>query len=322
MKRSIQLFTVSALAAGIAACGGDGDSMNTGSTGTVSFGVTDAPAMEFTDVTISFTGISLKPVDGDWVEFTFDEPKSWNLLELQGGLSESLITDEEVPAGQYSELRLKINTEDSDTDQDSLPDSYVITKNEPGIQKTLAVPSGEQSGLKLKGEFDVVADTATDFTIDFDVRKSLVNPQGDSLADYLLKPSLRLVNNLEVGSITGDVDYLTIQSTRLNDDSLADCAQDYAGSVYVYQGADVAPTDINVTTDTGGPLMAVPVTDEDNDGMYSYVAAFLPEGEYTISYSCQLDDNELDDPLEFQGTQNVTVVADTDTVADPIPLVP
>lgn len=312
MKRSIQLFTVSALAAGIAACGGDGDSMNTGSTGTVSFGVTDAPAMEFTDVTISFTGISLKPVDGDWVEFTFDEPKSWNLLELQGGLSESLITDEEVPAGQYSELRLKINT----------GGSYVVTEDQPDVEKTLAVPSGEQSGLKLKGNFVVVADTATDFTIDFDVRKSLVNPPGGSLADYLLKPSLRLVNNLEVGSITGDVDYVTIQSTRLNDDGLADCAPDYAGSVYVYQGADVAPTDIDVTTDTGGPLMAVPVTDEDNDGMYSYVAAFLPEGEYTISYSCQLDDNELDDPLDFQGTQNVTVVADTETVADPIPLAP
>ncbi|GBO89917.1 DUF4382 domain-containing protein [Marinobacter salsuginis] len=313
MKRSIRLFTVSALAAGIAACGGGSDGTGTtGSTGTVSFDVTDAPAMEFSDVTVSFTGISLKPEDSEWVEFNFDEPKTWNLLELQGGISEPLITEEEVPAGNYTQLRLLVNTEELA--------SYVVLKDQPDVKKSLAVPSGTQSGLKLNGDFVVAADTQTDFTIDFDVRKAIVNPQGQSLADYLLKPSLRLVNNLEVGSITGEVDYVTINSTRLNNDDLANCAEDYAGSVYVYQGADVEPTDINVTSDGVQPIMAVPVTDEDIDGIYNYTAAFLVEGDYTISYSCQLDDNEADDELDFEGTQNVSVVADTETEADPIPL--
>lgn len=312
MKRSIRFFTVSTLAASIAACGGGSDGNSTGSTGTVSFDVTDAPAMEFSSVTVAFTGMSLKPEGGDWVEFSFDQPKTWNLLDLQGGLSEPLITDEEVPAGPYSELRLLVDTDSS----------FVELKDEPGIEKTLAVPSGEQSGLKLKGDFIVAADTETDFTIDFDVRKSIVNPQGQSLADYLLKPSLRLVNNLEVGSISGEVDYVTINSTRLSDADLADCTTDYKGSVYIYQGADVTPTDLNINNEETGPLMAVPVTDEDNDGMYSYTAAFLISGEYTLSYSCQLDDNEADDNLDFEGTQNVTVVADTETEAEPIPLRP
>lgn len=310
MNRTTRLFTISALAASIAACGG-GDGSVSSSTGQVSFDVTDAPAMEFIDVTVSFTGIRLKPQDGDWVEFTFDQPKTWNLLDLQGGVSEPLITDEEVPAGQYDELRLMVDTDGS----------YVKLESEPDVEKSLAVPSGEQSGLKLKGGFVVPADTTTDFTIDFDVSKSIVNPQGQSLADYLLKPSLRLVNNLEVGAITGLVDYATINSTRLNDETLADCSEGYEGAAYVFSGEDATLTDLNVNNEDN-PLMVIPVTDEDNDGIYSYTAGFLPEGPYTVAYSCQLDDNEADDTLEFDGKQNVLVTAGDPTAAEDIPLAP
>ncbi len=86
----------------------------------------------------------------------------------------------------------------------------------------------------------------------------------------------------------------------------------------------MTPTDINVNDEESGPLMAVPVSDDDTDGTYTYTAAFLTEGDYTISYTCQLDDNEMDDSesMEFQGTQNVTVVAGENTEAQPIPLVP
>ncbi|MGF2736960.1 DUF4382 domain-containing protein [Marinobacter sp. DUT-1] len=303
MKRSIQIFAVSALAAGIAACGGSSDGGP--ATGSVSVDVTDAPTMEFTEVTIAFTGIRLQHKSGEWEEFTFDEAKVWNLLDLQGGASEPLITDEEVLAGNYKELRLLVDTENS----------YVVQKDQPDVELSLAVPSGEQSGLKLKGDFIVAADTTTDFTVDFDVSKAIVNPQGKSLADYLLRPSLRLVNNLEVGSISGEVDYGTINQ---------EAACDYEGAVYVYQGTDVTPTDINVNDEESGPLMAVPVSDDDNDGIHTYTAAFLTEGNYTISYTCQLDDNEADDSatMEFQGTQNVSVVAGENTEAQPIPLVP
>ncbi len=312
MKRFTQVITISALAAAMVACGGEGSS-DTQPTGKVSVGITDAPATELSNVTISFTGITLKPADGDPIAFSFDQPKSWNLLALQGGLSEPLITNEEVPAGDYSELRLLISTEHS----------FLILKSEPDVEKTLAVPSGEQSGLKLKGDFVVAADSTTSLTVDFDVRKSIVNPQGQSLADYLLKPSLRLVNNLEVGAISGEVDYPTILSTRMNDNGQANCAKDYAGAAYVFQGADVTPSDLNISSSESGPLMVVPVTDEDNNGLYAYTAAFLPAGDYTVSYSCQLDDNEMDDAIEFDGTQKkVTVIAGETSQAQTIPLTP
>ncbi|WP_336367326.1 DUF4382 domain-containing protein [Marinobacter sp. C2H3] len=315
MKRSTHAFAITALAASLAACGGGGGS-GSGSTGSVSFNMTDAPTMEFSSVTIAFTGLRLKPADGDWVDFTFDTPKTLDLLTLQGGVTEPLITDEEVPAGNYTEARLMIDTSAS----------YVVVSGEPDVQKTLAVPSGEQSGLKLKGGFTVAADQSTDFTIDFDARKSIVNPQGKSIGDYLLKPVLRLVSTDNTGSLSGQVDYATISTTRMNDAGLADCADPsttgYYGAVYIYQGADVEPTDLNINSDTN-PLVVAPVEDEDNDGIYTYSAAFLTAGDYTVSYTCQLDDNETTETgVEFDGTQNVTVNAGENTEAAPIPLVP
>ncbi len=315
-NQKLKLVTAIAMTSALAACGGGSSD---GDTGKVSVNVTDAPASEFTDVTVSFTGISLKPADGKWIEFTFDAPKTWNLLDLTGGISEPLITDEEVPAGEYSELRLKIDTENS----------HVVLASNPDYEATLAVPSGEQSGLKLKGELIVAADSTTDFTIDFDVAKSIVSPQGTSLADYLLRPSLRLVNNLEVGAIVGTVDYPQINSTRSADGDLTNCAaDDYAGAIYVYAGTDVTPTDLNLADDdtANDPLMIVPVSDDDNDGQYEYTAAFLTAGNYTISYACQLDDNEVtdtelaDNPLQFEGTQTLTVVANEEVTAAAIPL--
>lgn len=306
-----------ALTSLLAACGGGGS--DSAATGQVSIGITDAPATEFSNVTIAFTSIALKPANGQWIEFTFDDTKTWNLLELTGGLSEPLITNEEVPAGEYSELRLMIDTDNS----------YVALADNPDAQHTLAVPSGEQSGLKLKGKLIVAADTTTAFTIDFDVAKSIVNPQGKSLADYLLKPSMRLLNNLEVGSISGTVDYATIQSTRLNDAGLTDCAEGYEGAIYVFTGTGVTPSDLNVADDdtSNDPLMVVPVDFNDETGLYDYTVAFLPAGDYTVSYSCQVDDNEVTDtaldtnPLQFEGTQTVTVTVNEDTPAAPIPLV-
>ena len=312
MKQMSRVFVVSALASALVACGGSGGSSSSGETGSVSVGLTDAPTMELSSVNIAFNAIRLKPADGDWLEFSLDETGVVDLLTLQGGVTEPLITNEEVPAGVYNEIRLIIDTDNS----------YVTKESNGDSQFTLAVPSGEQSGLKLKGDFVVAADSSNNFTIDFDVRKSIVNPPGNALADYMLKPVLRLVNNLEVGEIEGTVDYTNIVQTRGTADTngeLTDCSPNYEGAVYVYEGADVQPIDLNVTRDGTNPLMVVPVTAQESGSLYEWTAAFLTEGQYTIAYSCQLDNNETDEALEFDGQQNVSVVAGETTVADPIP---
>lgn len=314
MIRSAKYLSVAALTTALAACGGGGSVSGDGTTGTMSLGITDAPALDLSTVTIAFTKVRLKPEDGDWIEFPLNGFETQNLLDLQGGVTRPLVTDEKVPAGNYTELRLIVDTDRSFVKRQSTGDN----------EYTLAVPSGEQSGLKLKGHFVVAADTTTNFTLDFDARKSIVDPPGKALADYMLKPSLRLVNNLNVGSIQGIVDYARISSTRGANDStgaLADC--EYEGSVYVFSGADATLADLNVNNEDGNPLAVIPVKLDTETGLYTYTAAFLPEGDYTIAYSCQLDDNnQTDNNVEFDGKQNVNVVAGDKTIAQDIPLAP
>lgn len=304
----IKGFGITALAAAVAACGGSG-SGDSDSTGTVSMDVTDAPTASFTEVVVTFTGITLKPADGEAIEFSFDEAKTLNLLTLQGGESAPLLDGEEVLAGDYEWVRLTLDVDNSYVTEDD------------GSEKTLFIPSGAQTGLKLVSGFTVAQGGENNFTIDFDVRKSIVNPQGNGVADYFLKPALRLVDNLQVGSITGLVDYSNINSIRISDDAQENCAEGYEGSVYVYEGADAELSDLNVTNEEGNPLMVVPVELDDESGLYSYKAAFLTEGDYTVAYSCQVDDNEQDDDtLEFDGKQTVTVEAGVETEAETIPL--
>lgn len=296
MNRTLKLFAVSALAAGVTACGGGGSGSD--STGTVSFGITDAPATNLSNVTVAFTEIQLKPNDGDWVSFPLEGFETVNMLDLQGGISAPLITDEEVPAGDYAQIRLIVDTENS-----------FVTRTDTGdTQYTLAVPSGEQSGLKLQGDFVVAADTSTSFTIDFDVRKAVVDPQGGALADFMLKPALRLVNNLEVGSIAGTVDGSTVIQVECADPTTND------GMVYVYQDSDATTGDLGSENE---PLLTAPVAFDADASEYSYTAAFLVAGNYTVSYTCDADDNDIaDEALTFIETRNVTVSADAQTTAN------
>jgi len=294
--KALGALTALGIAVALAGCDGKATLGSGGSkTGEVSMDITDAPTDQFSEVNIVFTGIVLKPADGEEIEFTFEEPRELDLLSLQGGETATLLDSEEVAAGRYSWVRLTL-----DVDQ-----SHVM---ENGQQKTLFIPSGAQTGLKLVSGFTVAADGSNRFTIDFDVRKSIVDPQGNPQgADYFLKPTLRLVDNQEVGAIAGNVDASTVIQTQ--------CANvsEYTGMVYVFEGFNAVLDDLGSNNE---PLMAVPVSDDRVPGDYDYKAAFLTEGNYTVSYSCTPDDNDLNEPLNFEESQNVSVEANATARVD------
>jgi len=76
----------------------------------------------------------------------------------------------------------------------------------------LIVPSGAESGLKMNRGFTLPADGSVALTVDFDLRKSLHAPPGQKsmmetcTQGYLLRPTLRLVQDSEVGAIAGTID--------------------------------------------------------------------------------------------------------------------
>lgn len=271
----------------LTACGGS----SSPKMGTFSLAITDAPVDSATKVVVEFTGVSIKPADGRAIEFLFDEPRSIDLLQLQGNASEALVTGEQVSAGRYEWIRLHVNAV-----QDNVMDSYI--EFDDGTQLELNIPSGAQTGLKLVSGFTVPAGGSTDFTIDFDLRKSITNPPGVSAA--ILKPALRLVDNTRVGSITGTI------ATDLINSACADPAIN-TGAVYVYAGSDVTPVDMQGTEDD--PIASALV--HFAEGEYSYEVGFLLEGDYTVAYTCDAlnDDPTTADDIVFEHSANVPVLA-------------
>ncbi|BES69816.1 DUF4382 domain-containing protein [Marinobacter nanhaiticus D15-8W] len=258
--------------------------------GKLTLELADAPVDDLTEVNITVTGVEVKPSDEDALVFTFDEPETYDLLELQNGKTAKLLSNEDVPAESYEWIRLNLSSESGA--------HYVV--GEDGGRYSLAIPSGAQSGLQVNAGFSIDEDDEIELTLDFDVRKSVVNANS-TLANYLLRPVLRLVINDEVGSIAGTVDESTVIAVE------CDNAQDYAGLVYVYEGVDISPDDLGSGTE---PVVAVPVvTDEEDPGTYRYEASLLSEGNYTVSYSCDIDNNDVDEAIEFVETESVEVEA-------------
>lgn len=281
----------------ISGCGG-GSSSGSDATGTFSLAITDGPVDDASKVVVRFTGVSVKPADGEAIEFDFADPKTLDLLQLQGSDSDSLLDSEPLTVGEYEWIRLKVAAE-----QDGEMDSYIEMLD--GSSHELWVPSGSQSGLKLVNGFTVVAGGTVDFTIDFDLRKSITNPPG--LSGMILKPVLRLVDNTSAGSIAGSV------APELVAAQCADASTD-DGAVYAYSGSDVTPVDIQGESTDPIATSLVSFT----EAGYQYELGFLPAGGYTIAYTCTTanDDPATDDSMTFAGTANVDVVADTQSTHD------
>jgi hypothetical protein len=258
-------------------------------TGTLRLGITDAPVDQADAVVVQFTGVELKPAGGAAFSRDFPAPKTIDLLTLQGTTRALLLDGESVPAGDYEWMRLKVNADPA------VRDSFVTIG---GQECEMRIPSGAETGLKLVRGFSVGVGTVTDFTIDFDLRKSVVQPPGQR-ADaatcngqvYLLKPALRLVDNLQVGAINGTIDASLLSAPSC----VASAAK--PGSVYLFgpvSATDPTPTvpdDVDgVATDGGDPITSALVSPD----TFRYTIGFVPVGKYVVAYTCDADDSTID----------------------------
>lgn len=304
-RKISQIFLLLSTGLLLAACG-SGDSAGT-DTNLVTLKITDAAVDDADNVWVEFSSVTFKSVDDEEFSFNLDPAQRINLLALQGSESQSLVENVEIPAGNYNQIRLAVNAE-----FDSVMDSYITINGTP---YELRVPSGSQSGLKLNTPFTVaegtvgmtVADENSVYTIDFDLRKSIVNPGGQP--GYFLKPVLRLVQNINTGTISGNVDQNLLLGTNCSDnDPLT------GNAVYVFAGENITPDDIDGNEPE--PVTTALVNFNNQSGIYSYEVGFLPEGSYTLALSCSadLDNIDTDDSaVLFDAVDNVSVIAGENT---------
>lgn len=228
--------------------------------------------------------------------FTFSSPRQIDLMQQQGGNSASLLSGVSLPAGNYAWIRLMIASTGN-----------TITLSDGSVHP-LVIPSGDESGLKLVHGFTVADGGVVDFTIDFDLRRSVILANGQ----YFLKPVLRLMNNVDVGRVSGTVmNTFMIGSTAITDPSCMPAA-------YVFSGANATPVDINPTS-SSQPIATAGVRLDDESGDYRFSAGFLAPGAYTVALVCASgDDPATVDTLTFSPPKNVTVASDnTATVSFP-----
>lgn len=291
----------------LAACGGS-DGGN--ATGKLSLQITDAPVDAAEHVYVQFRGIELHGPGGTQTYYYCEDPgtgetvvstdpcaqpapKQLDLLALTDGLSDFLLNGQVVEAGRYPWVRLLVDAEAG------VRDSYIVIA---GNEYELRIPSGAETGLKLNRGFVVPAGGSADFAVDFDLRGSVHDPESGSI-DYLLRPTLRIVDNALVGAIAGEVDAALL-------------TEGCTPAVYVYAGGGVTPDDIDGTAPD--PVTTAQVKLHDDSGTYRYKAAFLEAGDYTVAFTCQAaeDDPESDDALDFADAATVVVAPKTVTTLD------
>lgn len=285
-QRAANLLLPAICAVLLAACGGGSDA--TSSSGALSLKITDAPVDSADAVVVVFTGVELKPQNGPAFSVDFSTPKSIDLYALQGGVTRDLLDNQTVPAGQYEWLRLKVRTDDTASDA-----SYIEID---GAVYNLRIPSGAQTGLKLVRSFTVAQGGVTGFVIDFDLRKSIVAPPGQS-PNMLLKPVLRIFDELQTGTIAGRVDLAALATAQLPQGApITDCN----AGLYLFDGGAAVPDDFDrddSADDDGGtdPVWFQPLVNDGVTTTSNYSIPFVEAGRsYSLALTCDYDVDGVD----------------------------
>jgi len=277
--------TLATLVVGIvtlAGCGGGGSDAGTGS---LSVNLTDAPVDGAANVVVVFTGLELHRSDGTLVTLDFGttngqaNTKSIDLMKLQNGVTGALTQGEAIPAGDYQWMRLKVLA-----DKNSQGESYITLLN--GAQYPLYIPSGAETGLKLVRPFTVAQASTTRLVVDFDLRKSVTAPPGQD-PNYVLKPTLRLMDELQVGKITASIDLAALTSAQFG--SGANVSSCKAG-LYLFAGASAVPDDQDGdATDGADPIVYLPIAYDGVNTSVSVTIPFIEVGSYTVAATCNFD---------------------------------
>lgn len=308
-----------AAAMALAACGGSGSDSGTApadATGFLSLAVSDGPIHSAQKVCITFDAVELKPADGDSITIDLEPPEKVDLLDFQGANAMPILTNEEFPAGELEWLRLYVDAMPGSNGGagDTLGDdcdgeaSYIVMDDE--TVHNLWVPSGDQSGLKLVGGYTIPSNDLVSLTAEFDLGKSITAPPGLS-PDVILRPTIRLVDNNEVGTLTGQVASELAETVLVVDEEEVPCEP----SVYVFDDG-VVPNPIEddpeAPEDPEDPVATAMVEAQDpGDGTteYHYTVGFLVAGEYEAAFTC---DGATFEPEE--GKQATIVAGEITTV--------
>lgn len=307
----------------LTACGGSDniDSPTTPQSAKFNLGVSDAPVSGLREVNVVFNSITLRQTNGA-EDITFEtrqtddqtKPEMVNLLDYTGDDVFSLIDDEDVSTGQYSWIRADVINGD---ENDLTMTSHVVY--EDGSIAPLVVKRKGNDGIgEIQLDGFTLNQTDNDFVLEFDLKKSLVNPQNSD--EIFLKPrGVRLENLAESEEIEGTISDALIANCETDNIALAAEDGSFGHAVYLYSNDVAEPLDnYEVTEDetpADAPLATANVVFDSDDNQYEFELAFITAGDYQLAYTCaaHIDDAELrDEAFTLYQVKPVTVTAGDD----------
>lgn len=169
---------------GLMGCGGGSSSEPTGR---MSVTLVDGPIDGFEQINLDIQSVEIRGAGG-WI--TLGTPnKVVNLLDLTGGVTQTLASGATLPAGTYGQMRLILGPNNT-------------LKPVGQALQALKVPSGLQTGVKLIVNFQVEAGSTKDVWIDFDAARS-VQPHQTGNGSWMLRPTVWAYDKVATGSISG-----------------------------------------------------------------------------------------------------------------------
>lgn len=317
LRRCLLSVVTGVFSLALAACSGGPSAGSAGGTAApagkaeLTVSLIDAPVDDVLEVHVEITKLTLKP-EGDGPAFDLPmatSPITVDLLELTEDDAAILVDSASIEPGKYNWLSMDVNAT-----IDGVTDSYVVT--DLGTWEEIVVPSGR---VRLVSGFEVEAGEALMLIFDWDLRQGLVHPPGRG--GYILKPAFRVISAESLGRISGTIDVATV--TLVDNDCNADSDTDdfdVGNSVYIFEGLDVVPDDVDEEADVA-PLATVDAVLNADETAYEY-STIVPFGEYTVAFTCQSANDEAEtnetgnaDPADdtvgfFEPAMNVTLSGD------------
>ncbi|MBI3181908.1 MAG: DUF4382 domain-containing protein [Myxococcales bacterium] len=172
---TLLLGAASAFALAVAvACGGSTPEGPPPGMGRLAVELVDAPTQQLKAINVTISQVTAHSAEKGWVEI-FNGKLTVDLLKLKEYALPLGFKD--LPPGKITQIRLI--TAAGGTQEVVLPG---------GEHLALMVPSGLQSGIKIKGPFGIQACNTTTVTLDFDGHKSIwVHPTGQG-EEWILRP--------------------------------------------------------------------------------------------------------------------------------------
>ncbi|MGM0934958.1 MAG: DUF4382 domain-containing protein [Bacteroidota bacterium] len=278
----------------IVSCSDDDDDLGPGDSDAQTYEtqvyLTDSP-VDNAEVQGVFVTVANVMINGQAVEGF--EKTTIEVSSLHSGQTE-LLGSLDLESGTTSDITLVL---DNETDASGeAPGNYVLTTS--GEKSALVSGSNE---LSLSDNVEIHESNDNEVVLDFDLRKAVVTDESGEYSfasDSRLTNSIRAVNSIETGAITGNVSDFGSAS--------ADAYVVYAYEAGTYGESETSADDEGLRF--ANAVNSTVVAESNGD----FELHFIEEGDYELHFA-SYEDTDADGQLEFKGELEAVTATDVDT---------